>query len=259
MDDAEIMEEPDEPEEPDDDFEGASVDRREEPDVLLDVPALKIDEIDLEVDDLRARVTLQAEVLDLLKLNVGADVALGHVKLDIKGVDAQALLKVRLDNVAEIVGRVLTTIDRHPEILEQLTSSVSSAVRDVGSGAEEAVGEVGRGAGDTVRRVGAGAGKAVEDVGEGAESATRDAGSAAAGTVEKAGDAVEDAEIVGEVSDAAEKAGSTADDTAKHAADGRTAERAAHGRRRSGRLREKAEQNRPRRSRREQPTSPRAN
>src|SRR3954454_21945572 len=71
-----------------------------EPDVLLDVPLLKVDEIVLDVEDLRARVSLQAEVLDLLRLNVGADVALGSVHLDIKGVEAQALLKVRLDNVA---------------------------------------------------------------------------------------------------------------------------------------------------------------
>jgi hypothetical protein len=40
----------------------------EEPDVLLDVPVVKGDEIDLEVVDLRAQLSLHAEVLDLLKL-----------------------------------------------------------------------------------------------------------------------------------------------------------------------------------------------
>jgi hypothetical protein len=64
-----------------------------QPDVLLDVPALKVEEIHLEVDDLSARVSLQAEVLSLLKLHVGADVRLGRVSLDIKGVDAVAQLK----------------------------------------------------------------------------------------------------------------------------------------------------------------------
>ncbi|MFI9810068.1 hypothetical protein ACIHEJ_38210 [Streptomyces sp. NPDC052301] len=47
-------------------------------------------------------VALQAEVLDLLKLNVGADVTPGRVPLGISGVEAQAQLKVRLDNVALI-------------------------------------------------------------------------------------------------------------------------------------------------------------
>lgn len=48
-----------------------------QPDVLLDVPAVKVEEIHLEVEDLSAQVSLQAEVLSLLKLRVGAEVSLG--------------------------------------------------------------------------------------------------------------------------------------------------------------------------------------
>jgi len=175
-DDAEIVEESEEPEEV---AEGSLVESREDPDVLLDVPILKVDEIDLDVEDLRARVSLQAEVLDLLKLNVGVDVVLGRVKLDITGVEAQALLKVRLDNVVTVVSRVLETIDRNPEILEHVTSSVGSAVRDVGRGTGEAVGELGRGASDAVEEVGAGTGRSVEDIGAGAGRATEDVGAGA--------------------------------------------------------------------------------
>ncbi|MDU0300908.1 hypothetical protein NUG23_11020, partial [Streptomyces sp. PAL114] len=105
---------------------------RSDTDVYLDVPLLKVDEIDLDVEDLRAHVSLQAEVLDLLRLNVGADVSLGRVHLGISGVEAQAQLKVRLDNVALIINRVLTTLDRNPELLRDLTRGVGSAVRDVG-------------------------------------------------------------------------------------------------------------------------------
>ena len=42
-----------------------------EPDVLLDVPQLRVEEIILEVEDLRAHVSIQAEVLNLLRLSVG--------------------------------------------------------------------------------------------------------------------------------------------------------------------------------------------
>ena len=157
----------------------------DEPDVLLDVPVVKVDEINLDVEELRARVSLQAEVLDLLRLTVGADVFIGQVGLEIKGVEAQALLKVRLENVARILDRVLVTIDRNPQILEQITHGVQSAVEDVSGGAGEAVGELGSGAGAAVEDVGAGAGSAVEDVGEGAGSAVEDLG-------EGAGEAVED-------------------------------------------------------------------
>ncbi|MGZ0202830.1 hypothetical protein ACNFR7_21915, partial [Streptomyces sp. RM1] len=142
-----------------------------EPDVFLDVPQLRVDEIDLDVEDLRAHVSLQAEVLDLLRLNVGADVSLGRVHLGISGVEAQAQLRVRLDNVALIINRVLTTLDRNPQILEELAGGLGSAVRDVGGGARQAVGELGSGAGRAVEEVGHGAGYAVRDIGRGAGGA----------------------------------------------------------------------------------------
>ncbi|MEV6227967.1 hypothetical protein AB0L88_08830 [Saccharopolyspora shandongensis] len=156
----------------------------EPPDVFLDVPVLKVDEISLEVEDLRARVSLQAEVLDLLKLNVGVDAALGRVALEIKGVEAQALLKVRLDNVAAILDRVLKTIDRNPQILEHVTRGVESAAKGIGAGAGEAVKQVGRGAGEAVEEVGGGAGGAVKQVGRGAGEAVEDVGE----TVEEVGE-----------------------------------------------------------------------
>ena len=102
-----------------------------EPDVLLDVPQLRVEEIILEVEDLRAHVSVQAEVLNLLRLSVGADVQLGGVHLEIKGVEAQALLKVRLDKVAEIINRVLATIDRNPQIVDQIVAPVGAAASEL--------------------------------------------------------------------------------------------------------------------------------
>jgi hypothetical protein len=118
-----------------------------EPDVLLDVPQLRVDEIILEVEDLRAHVSVQADVLNLLRLSVGADVQLGGVHLEIKGVEAQALLKVRLDKVAEIINRVLATIDRNPEIVTQIVAPLGAAASElegtVGSSVDEVAGAVG--------------------------------------------------------------------------------------------------------------------
>jgi hypothetical protein len=51
---------------------------------------LRVDEISLEVQDLRARVALQADVLSLLTLHVGVEAELGRVQLTIKGVEASA-------------------------------------------------------------------------------------------------------------------------------------------------------------------------
>jgi hypothetical protein len=101
-----------------------------------------------------------AEAGHFVQLNAGAGVRLGKVELDIQGVETQALLEVRLENVTKILARVLTTLERNPELLE----SVGDALGDVGGGAHDLLTD----AGDTVKSLGSGAGSAVEDVGQGA-------------------------------------------------------------------------------------------
>jgi hypothetical protein len=110
-----------------------------EPDVLLDIPQLKVDEIGLEVDNLHARIALEAKLGDLLELHVGADVVVDRVALEIKGVDAQAQLKARLDNVFTILDRTLKTVDANPEILTQLAqnSTAQASLQAAGGDDEE--------------------------------------------------------------------------------------------------------------------------
>ena len=60
----------------------------EEPDVLLDVPVLKVGDINLDVRVLRAHVAVLAELADLVNLSVGVDARLEEVKLEIEDVDA---------------------------------------------------------------------------------------------------------------------------------------------------------------------------
>jgi len=106
-----------------------------EPDVLLDVPQLKVDEIGLEVDNLHARIALETRLGDLLQLYVGADVVVDRVALEIKGVEAQAQLKARLHNVFSILDRTLQTVDQNPELLTELAQNAGRAALE--SGEEE--------------------------------------------------------------------------------------------------------------------------
>jgi hypothetical protein len=191
-------------------------DPRGDPDVLLAVPMVKVDSIHLELDNLDARVALRAQVLDLVKLNAGVDAHLGKLRIDIKGVEAQALLKVRLDRVAAIVDRVLTTIDRNPELVK----SLGRTVEDVGRGAGQALGEtgeavedVGEGAGGAVQEVGSGAGQAVGEIGEGANQAIGQIGEGAGQAVGQAGQGAGEA-----VSGVAEGAGGAAGEVEQAAA-----------------------------------------
>ena len=81
-------------------------------------------------------------MLNLLRLSVGADVQLGGVHLEIKGVEAQALLKVRLDKVAETINRVLSTIDRNPEIVDQIFGPLGAAASELEGTVGRSVDEV---------------------------------------------------------------------------------------------------------------------
>ena len=102
----------------------------QEPDVLLDVSELEVDRINLEVEDLRAHVSILVELANLLNLSVGVDARLDQVKLEIEGVEAQVLLKVRLKHIRAILEKALDTIAEHPEILRILSRSLSGLVRE---------------------------------------------------------------------------------------------------------------------------------
>jgi hypothetical protein len=172
------------------------------PDVLLDVPELKVDSIHFELDDLDAHVALKANVLNLVKLNVGVSVHLTKVKLDVKGVEAQVVLKARLDHVTAIVDRLMTSLDRNPELVKGLSRAVAEigqgageavdqtgdAAKDIGKGAQGALKDVGKGTGEATGDIGEGAGQAVGDVGQGAGQAVGDVGQGAGQAVGDVGE-----------------------------------------------------------------------
>ena len=130
----------------------AAADGAEPPDVLLDVSELEVDRISLEVEDLRAHVSVEAELANLVRLSVGVDATLDRVKLEIEGVEAKVLLKVRLKHIRAILEKALDTIAEHPEILRILSRSLSRLVRESLGEAQATLADVLEGlqVGDTV-------------------------------------------------------------------------------------------------------------
>lgn len=127
------LEKPDERTSPVRDDEDRTVDEEThhlDPDVVLDVPMLNVEELHLEVDDLQARISVQAEVANFVKVNVGVDAHVNKAKLSIKGVEAQIQLKVRLEGVLSTIERALDSIDANPGLL-------GGTSRDEHSGAAE--------------------------------------------------------------------------------------------------------------------------
>jgi pyruvate/2-oxoglutarate dehydrogenase complex dihydrolipoamide acyltransferase (E2) component len=126
-----------------------------DPDLQLDVPALSVEEIELEVEDLQIHLSIQAELADLVKIKVGLDAELGKVKLGIKGIQAEAQLKARLDNVRAIFGEVLASLQHSPRffrqpsdtgVVEETDDASNSPAQEVGErpGQPEATGAAAR-------------------------------------------------------------------------------------------------------------------
>jgi pyruvate/2-oxoglutarate dehydrogenase complex dihydrolipoamide acyltransferase (E2) component len=114
----------------------------EDPDVVLDVPTLNVDELDLEVEDLRAHVSVRAEVANLVNINIGVDAYLDKVKLGIKGVEAQVLLKVKLERILGTIDRALSAIEQNPGLLDDRMREEGGDVAEIegsvaGSGPQE--------------------------------------------------------------------------------------------------------------------------
>src|SRR5918998_1691071 len=101
---------------------------RQDVDVLLDVSELEVDKIHLKVKGLRAHVSVLAELASLVNLQVGVDARLDLVELEIEGVRAKVLLKVRLDNIRAILEHALDTVAEHPQILRTLTRALEELV-----------------------------------------------------------------------------------------------------------------------------------
>jgi hypothetical protein len=148
--------------------------------VLLDVPVLKVGGINLEVRVLRAHVAVLAELADFVNLSVGVDARLKEVKLVLEDVEAQALLKVRLEHVRAILESALRAVTENPQILQSLGRAVDRTAEQVGGVARQAVGE-----GGAVSELSGGVSDATQSgvVGEAVGEATEEAQQGAVGQV----------------------------------------------------------------------------
>jgi hypothetical protein len=114
----------------------------EEGDVVLRVPRLDIDEVNVEVGRLKAPLSLQARLAGLLRLDAGVDINLEDVNTYIKGVEAEAHLRVYLQEVARIIDRTLSVIEKEPDAVTKLVRESTSQPLAVDD--EERQGMIGR-------------------------------------------------------------------------------------------------------------------
>ena len=85
------------------------------PDVFLNA-TVHVTEIDLLVQNLTAKVNLDAQVLSLLSFNAGVSASIQSVQLLIQNIDARVTLEARLENLVLMINDVLNSLDLNPTL-----------------------------------------------------------------------------------------------------------------------------------------------
>jgi hypothetical protein len=101
-----------------------------EPDVFLNA-SVHVGTIDIQVENLTAKINLDAQVLQLLSFNAGVDLSIDRVRLLIENVTAKVLLEARLENLVKMINNTLTSIDLNP-IIATLGNGLGRIINDTG-------------------------------------------------------------------------------------------------------------------------------
>ena len=94
------------------------------PDVFLNA-SLHVGEIDIDVENVTAKINLAAQVLQLLQFNAGVDASINRVNLLIQNVTAKVTLEARLSNLVLMIGDVMNSLDLNP-VLATLGSDLGN-------------------------------------------------------------------------------------------------------------------------------------
>lgn len=102
-----------------------------EPDVFLNA-SVHVGEISVDVQNLTAKINLDAQILQLLQFNAGVDLSIDRVRLLIQNVTAKVLLEARLSNLILMINDTLTSIDLNP-IIAELGSGLGTIINETGN------------------------------------------------------------------------------------------------------------------------------
>ena len=96
-------------------------DADDRPGVLLDIPDLTVENLELEVRDLHVLLKFDTEVAyGLVKICPFVEVNLGSASVKLNNLQANALCVVRMDNLRRIVDNTLRTAERNPDAVAAL-------------------------------------------------------------------------------------------------------------------------------------------
>ncbi|MFN6946043.1 MAG: hypothetical protein ACK4ND_13925 [Cytophagaceae bacterium] len=127
-------------------FSSSKADDQIEPDVILDVPHLKIGEIKMNVENLDAQISVKAQLANFVNIEVGTKIHIDKVNLEIKEVETEAHLRVRLKRVERILLKSLKFLEENPEVVKNFLKSAGEGMQQAkdnenGSGIASKIGD----------------------------------------------------------------------------------------------------------------------
>jgi hypothetical protein len=101
-------------------------------DIKFEVPSLKVGSVNLEVDKLDASISVKAKLSEFINIEIGTNVHLENVKLEVKEVEAETTLTARLNRIESIMLSALETLQHHPELIRIQENIASESGKDTG-------------------------------------------------------------------------------------------------------------------------------
>lgn len=105
------------------------------PDVYLRVPDLGVRHIGLDVENLRANISLAASIAKMVDVHAGVAVGVDKVNISIDNVAARLDLVIRLGSLVDMVNRTMKSLDLNPKLV-----NVINTVGNVGSSTLQGMG-----------------------------------------------------------------------------------------------------------------------
>ncbi|GAL84751.1 hypothetical protein MXAN_4926 [Sporocytophaga myxococcoides] len=85
-------------------------------DVILEVPSIKAESVNMDAENLKFSISVKAQLSNFSNIEIGTDIHVEKIKLDINSLEAEALFTAKLKKIETIFIKALESIDKNPDI-----------------------------------------------------------------------------------------------------------------------------------------------
>ncbi len=87
-----------------------------ESDMILKVPSLKAGRVNMDAENLNFSISVKAQLSNFSNIEIGTDIHIDKIKLDIDSLEAEALFTAKLKKIETIFIKALESLDKNPDL-----------------------------------------------------------------------------------------------------------------------------------------------